>query len=457
MTILCIRNGLVLDPDSGLSAMQDVWIKDGKILQITDQKNMRSQYETYGEVCHLEAFGKWVVPGLIDLHVHLREPGFEHKETIETGTKAAARGGFTTVCCMPNTSPVIDSKATVEQVDRQAKAASKVKVLAAGAITKEQKGETLVDLAELVSADTVSQVLLGRGICAQTEDGRTVMDAGLMRRAMEQAAERSVPIFSHAEEETLVGGCIHDGEIAAQFGMKGIPSEAEEIIVSRDLLLAGATGCQLHFCHVSTAGSVELIRAAKESGLAVTAETAPHYLALDETSLVATREDGTRFLDPNKKMNPPLRAAKDREALIQGIQDGTIDAIATDHAPHTREEKEKGIVDAPFGVTGLETSFAVSYTELVRTGVLSPLDLVRIMSTTPARILGLDRGSIQPGKVADLAIIDVTQPWVIHGEDLVSKGKNTAFEGRQVYGQVVVTIAEGEIIYDRSTALADQR
>lgn len=457
MTILCIRNGLVLDPDSGLSAMQDVWIKDGKILQITDQKNLRSQYETKEEVRYLEAFGKWVVPGLIDLHVHLREPGFEHKETIETGTKAAARGGFTTVCCMPNTRPVIDSKATVEQVDRQAKAAGKVKVLAAGAITKEQKGETLVDLAELVSADTVSQVLLGRGICAQTEDGRTVMDAGLMHRAMEQAAERGVPIFSHAEEETLAGGCIHDGEIAAQFGMKGIPSEAEEIIVSRDLLLARATGCQLHFCHVSTAGSVELIRAAKESGLAVTAETAPHYLALDETSLVATREDGTRYLDPNKKMNPPLRAAKDREALIQGIQDGTIDAIATDHAPHTREEKEKGIVDAPFGVTGLETSFAVSYTELVRTGVLSPLDLVRIMSTTPARILGLDRGSIQPGKVADLAIIDVTQPWVIHGEDLVSKGKNTAFEGRRVYGQVVVTIAEGEIIYDRSTALADQR
>lgn len=457
MTMLCIRNGLVLDPPSGLSAMQDVWIKDGKILHITDQKNMRSHYETNGEVRYLEAFGKWVVPGLIDLHVHLREPGFEHKETIETGTRAAARGGFTTVCCMPNTRPSIDCMSTVEWVDRRAKAAGKVKVLAAAAITKEQKGENLVDLAELVSSDTVSQALLGKGICAQTEDGRTVMDAGLMRRAMVQAAERGVPIFSHAEEETLAGGCIHDGEIAAQFGVKGIPSEAEEIIVSRDLLLARATGCQIHFCHVSTAGSVELIRTAKESGLAVTAETAPHYIALDETSLVATREDGTRDLDPNKKMNPPLRAARDREALIQGIQDGTIDAIATDHAPHTREEKEKGIVDAPFGVTGLETSFAVSYTELVRTGVLSPLDLVRIMSTTPARILGLDRGSIQEGKAADLAIIDVTQPWIIHGDDLVSKGKNTAFEGRQVYGQVVVTIAEGEIIYDRSTALADQR
>lgn len=456
MTLRCIRNGLVLDPPTGLSAMRDVWIKDGRILHVTDQKSLRAQYEGAGEVQYLEAFGMWVVPGLIDLHVHLREPGFEQKETIETGTRAAARGGFTTVCCMPNTRPAIDSRETVEFVDTQAKAAGGVRVLAAAAITRGQEGDTLVDLEELVAADTLCRRLLGRGISAQTEDGRTVMDAGLMHRAMEQAAERGVPIFSHAEEESLTGGCIHQGEIAARFGVRGIPSEAEEIIVSRDLMLAKATGCQLHFCHVSTAGSVDLIRQAKGAGLAVTAETAPHYIALDETSLVSVGEDGTLSLDPNKKMNPPLRSAQDRAALIQGLTDGTIDAIATDHAPHTREEKDRGILDAPFGVTGLETSFAVSYTELVKAGILSPLDLIRVMSTAPARILGLDRGSIQEGKSADLAIIDVAHPWVIHGRDLVSKGKNTAFEGRQVYGQVVATMAEGELIYDRSTARADQ-
>lgn len=419
----CIENGLVINPTTKTEELKNIWIEDGIITNITQERMENAD-------TRIDAKGKWVVPGLIDLHVHFREPGFEHKETIESGCKAAAKGGFTTVCCMPNTNPVTDNECVVEYIKAMAQKANGVNVLPVGAITKEQKGENLANIGKMVE----------HGICAISEDGKTVADASLMKKAMQYTKPFNIPIFSHTEEPTLVGGSMNAGENAQLFGIKGIPPETEELIVARDMILAKYTGAKLHFCHISTKGSIEWIRMAKASGIHVTAETAPHYFILDDSIL--------GDYDTNKKMNPPLRATEDVAAIKEAIKDGTIDVIATDHAPHHYDEKNVEFDKAPFGIVGLETSFALSYTYLVKTGILTPMQLIEKMSTKPAKILGIEKGNLEVGKKADITIIDPEEKETIDPKEFVSKGKNTPFAGMEVYGKVIYTIVEGKIIYE---------
>jgi dihydroorotase len=427
---LFINNGLIVDPAAGLYAPGDLAVEDGVIREVvlhparesilhpspeskggpTPPDPSGTSAGSAGEDVVIDARGRWVVPGLIDLHVHFREPGFEYKETIASGCRAAACGGVTTVCCMPNTNPPIDNAYAVLTVDSRAEEANEVHVLCVGAVTKGQEGRELADYEGMLNICTNSALLPGRGICGISDDGKTVQDAGLLLAAMKKAKELGLTYFSHAEPE------------------------AE--IVERDIALAEASGCRLHFCHISEKRSVELIREAKKRGVSVTAETAPHYFTL-------TRDDVND--DPNRKMNPPLRGFEDREAVRQGLADGTLDAIATDHAPHSTAEKNLPFAEAPNGVVGLETSFAVSYTELVRAGVLTPLELISKMSTRPAEILGIDRGSLQVGKAADLAIIDVEKEYRIDPAAFASKGRNTPFAGKKVYGRIDYTVIGGRI------------
>jgi len=457
--ILCVRNGFVQNPankrtippksrrdthetlrsEAGWWAdtgeRMDVLIEDGII------RSMKEPGGTYSDdVTVIDATGKWVVPGFVDLHVHFRDPGFTEKEDIESGCRAAARGGFTTVCCMPNTKPVIDNEETVRYVDLWGTRACGVNLFPVSAITKEQKGKDLVDVARLIDLDTRCKALTGKGIAALSEDGKTVSDVRLMQRAMELAEEFDLPVFAHTEEESLAGGVMHRGRRAWELGLPGIPAEAEEIIVARDILLAKNTGCRLHLCHISTRGSVDLIRLAKSWGVSVTAETAPHYFTLTESSVM--KEHGMA------KMNPPLREAADVEAICAALEDGTLDVIATDHAPHTESEKKLGMERSPFGIVGLETAFALGYTYLVKAGILSPEELIRKMSLNPARILGLDRGVIAPGKAADLAVVDVNEPYYIDPAEFHSKGRNTPFAGMRVFGRILCTIANGKVVYD---------
>lgn len=421
---LCIYNGIIVDPDRNIFAKGDVWIEEGKIrsVELAGADPNKIAHEKLRGFKYLDAGGKWIVPGLIDLHVHFRDPGQIYKEDIFSGCRAAARGGFTTVCCMPNTMPAIDNVNTLLYIEGRSSEANGVNVLAVGSITKEQAGEHLSDLSGMSDAMTRCRQLTGKGICAISEDGRSLMDSGLQLEAMREAAVLGLPVFSHAEDDSLKGTAI-----------------GEELIVARDILLAKETGCKLHFCHISSAGSVKLIKIAKDAGLNVTAETAPHYFTLDFSCV---DNDG------NKKMNPPLRTREDVEAVKKALTEGIIDAIATDHAPHHPDEKETGYEKALNGVIGLETSFAVSYTELVENGSLSPLDLLRRMSLTPARILGIDRGSLREGAVADLAIINVDEEYTIQAYDFESKSRNSAFLGRKVKGKIDLTMISGQIVWD---------
>ena len=420
---LCIKNGLVINPRTQMETVTDLWIEDGKVSHI-------GQLDEVYDEC-IDASGKWVVPGLIDLHVHFRAPGLEHKEDIESGTKAAAKGGFTTVCCMPNTKPVIDNECVVEYIYAMAKKANGVNVLPIGAITKGQEGESLADIGKMKE----------HGICALSEDGKTVMDSGLMKKALSYAKPFGLVTMSHTEDRTLTGGAMNAGENAQLFGIKGIPREAEEIIVARDILLAKYTGAKLHLCHISTEGSLEIIRFAKAQGVDVTAETAPHYFTLDDSIL--------GDYDANKKMSPPLRTSEDVEAMKRALKEGIIDVIATDHAPHHYDEKNVELEKAPFGIVGLETSFALSYTHLVRTGILTPLELIEKMSYKPAQIINHPAGRLEVGAPADIAIIEVDTPYVIDSSTFVSKGKNTPFNGMEVYGDVEVTLVDGKIVYQK--------
>ena len=420
--ITCIQNGLIINPKTQMEEVNNLWIKEGKVVHIG-----KDYQEVADEI--IDATGKWVVPGLIDLHVHFRAPGYEHKEDIESGTKAAAKGGFTTVCCMPNTNPVIDNECVVEYIYAMAKRANGVNVLPIGAITKGQQGETLADIGKMKE----------HGICALSEDGKTVMDSGVMKKAMAYAKPFNLPIFSHTEDRQLTGGAMNAGENAQLFGIKGIPREAEEIIVARDILLAKYTGTPLHLCHISTEGSLEIIRFAKAQGINVTAETAPHYFTLDDSIL--------GDYDTNKKMSPPLRTTKDVEAIKRAIVDGTIDVIATDHAPHHYDEKNVEFEIAPFGIVGLETSFALSYSALVKTGLISKMALIEKMSTKPADIIGLDKGDLSVGKIADIAILDPEATYTIDETIFAGKSKNSPFIGMNVQGEVVATLVNGKVIY----------
>jgi dihydroorotase len=421
---LCIKNGLMVNPKTGLIAVGNVWIHDDKIICLETDKECIGQISPIVDenTITLDATGKLVVPGFIDLHVHLREPGLEYKEDVESGCNAAARGGFTTICCMPNTTPSIDCKEVVEYIDEKARKANGVNVLSIGAMTKNQEGKELSDIEGMFQAKSIGQKLLGKGICGISEDGKSLEDVTLMINAMKIAQDLRIPVMSHAEDLKMPGS-----------------SMGEALITSRDIMLSRITGCPVHFCHVSVKEAVDLIRAAKKEGLAITAETAPHYFSLNKDMVKG---------DTNKKMNPPLRDNEDTDALKKGLSDGTIDIIATDHAPHSIKEKNCDFEKAANGVVGLETSFAVSYTTLVETGMMSLINLVQAMSSRPAEIIGLDRGDISPGKIADLTVIDVEKSFVIKTEEFLSKGKNSPFIGQELFGKILYTIADGEIIWE---------
>ena len=423
---LLIKNGHVVNPENDLNAVQDVLIENDRIIKVAD--SVRDDADTV-----LDAKGMYVMPGFIDLHVHLRDPGLTYKETLETGGMAAARGGVTTICAMPNTRPVTDTSQMIEELHERAAHESPVHVIQLGAITKGQLGEELADIRGMAEA----------GCHAISEDGKSVMNASLYRKAMKIAKEEGISIFAHCEDITMVeGGVMNADAKAKELGLPGITNSVEDVIVARDILLAKETGVRLHLCHCSTQDSVEMIRLAKAEGLPVTGEVCPHHFTLCTDDI---RED-----DGNYKMNPPLRAREDVEALKRGLADGTMDVIATDHAPHSAEEKNRSMAKAAFGIVGLETGAALTYTELVEPGILTVMQMAEKMSYNPAKILGLnDKGSVSEGKIADLVIFDPEKEYRIDVEKFASKGKNTPFNGYPVKGEVACTIVDGKIVYQR--------
>ena len=386
---MLIKNGRVIDPASNTDDIRDILVEDGVIAEVA--KDIDKAADTV-----IDAKGCMVMPGLVDLHVHFREPGFEHKETIRTGARAAARGGFTTVCPMPNTKPAIDSVEMVEYIKNKSEEVTDINILPIAAMTAGQDGEYITDYERLYE----------EGAVAVSEDGKSVMNAGNKAR---------------------------------ELGFYGIMNSVEDIMVARDLLLAKNTGAKLHICHVSTEDSVRMIAAAKKEGLDVTAEVTPHHLTLTEDDI---NED-----DANYKVNPPLRTNKDKDMLIKGLKDGTIDIIATDHAPHHLTEKDRGFVEAPFGISGLETAVAIIMTDLVKKNVITPLEMADKMSYTPAKIIGIDKGTLLVGKTADITIIDPDAEYVIDSKTFASRGKNTPFNGKKVSGEIKYTIAGGKIVY----------
>jgi len=423
MSIL-IKGGRILDPSQQLDRVMDLLLVDGKVSQI--EESIDTDADRVVDAC-----GMYVMPGLIDMHVHLREPGFEHKETIHTGGMAAARGGFTTICPMPNTKPATDNPERVSFVVQKAAEEAPVHVLPVGAVTLGQQGEELTDIAGMAAA----------GAIAISEDGKSVMNAALYREAMKRAAEKDVLVMAHCEDKNLVGrGALNAGKIAEENGVEGISNAVEDVITARDILLAKETGARLHLCHCSTKDSARMVKEAKEEGLTVTGEVCPHHFALTEEDIVPG--------DTNFKMNPPLRRQEDRQALKEGLRDGIFDVIATDHAPHHVDEKKKPMAEAPFGIVGSETAVALTITCLVEEGYLTPYQMAEKMSTNPARILKLDRGSLKVGKAADVTLIDPEAEYVIDASLFASKGKNTPFHGRKVKGKVKMTIVDGTIVYE---------
>lgn len=419
---LLIKNGTVIDPYAGKVTEKDILLAGGKIVKT-------GAHLSAGGATVLDAGGKLVTPGLIDLHVHLREPGFEAKETIFSGTCAAARGGFTTVACMPNTNPVTDNAAVVAYIINTARAQGVVNVYPIGAITRGSKGESLAEMGDMKEA----------GAAAFSDDGIPVMNAGLMRRAMQYARMLGRTIISHCEDKHLsAGGAMHEGYMSTVLGLKGIPASAEEVMVARDILLAEETGCRLHIAHVSTAKSVRLVREAKARGVSVTAEAAPHHFSLTDAAVAG--------YDTATKVNPPLRTAADVAALKEGLADGTIDIIATDHAPHTIEEKDVEYELAPCGMVGLETAVGLIWTELVATGVLSPLEAITKLTINPAQVLGLSKGTLESGADADLTIIDPALVWTVDPAQFASKGRNSPFAGRRLTGKPYMTIVGGRVV-----------
>lgn len=422
MSIL-IKNGRVIDPDTKRDGIFDVYIKDDQIGKVG--KDLEEKADTV-----VDATGCYVMPGLIDLHVHLRDPGLTHKETVESGSRAAACGGFTTILAMPNTKPVTDDKLNVRYVHNKAKANGSVHVLQVGAVTKGQEGKELADIRGMAE----------EGSPAISEDGKSVMDAGLYREAMKIAKECGIPVLAHCEDINMVcGGVVNADERTKELGLKGITNAVEDVIIARDILLAKETGVKLHLCHCSTADSVNMVKQAKEVGIDVTAEVCPHHFTL-------TTED-IKSRDANYKMNPPLRRKEDVEALKQGLKADIMDVIATDHAPHGADEKRLPMEKAPFGIVGLETAAALTITELVDKEILTPMQMAEKMSYNPAKVIGLDKGSLAEGKAADVVVIDPNEEYTIDAGAFASKGKNTPFDGRRVKGKVKMTICDGRIVY----------
>ena len=422
--MILIKNGRVVDAKSNTDGILDVVIDGGKIKTIGKVEDDGS----YEQV--IDADGCVVAPGLIDVHVHFRDPGLTYKEDIETGSKAAAKGGFTTVCCMPNTKPVVDNVDTVKYIIEKGKKVGLTNVLPVGAVTKDMAGTQITDVEELKKA----------GICAISEDGKSVMNSGVYRKAMKNAAKANVPVLAHCEDINLVeGGVINLGDKSSELGVKGISNAVEDVIAMRDIMLAKETGATLHLCHCSTKDSVEMVKRAKEEGIKVTAEVCPHHFSMCSDDI--TSNDG------NFKMNPPLRAREDMEALIKGLQDDIMDVISTDHAPHSAEEKAKDLEHAPFGIVGLETSVALTVTNLVKKGYLTPMQMAAKMSYNPAKVLGIPKGTLDEGKIADITIIDPDKEYTIDVNTFESKGKNTPFDGYKVSGEVEYTILNGKIVY----------
>lgn len=422
---ILIRGGRVIDPANNIDGINDIFISEGVIESIGHQINKKADRI-------IDAQNKIVMPGFIDLHVHLREPGFERKSTIASETRAAAAGGYTTICCMPNTNPVADNEIIVEYIKMKAEREGVVNVLPIGAITKGQNGELLADIGKMAKS----------GICAVSEDGKSVENAGLMKNALKYASMFKLPVFDHCEDLKLVGkGCMNAGKRAALLGLNGISNDSEEVIVARDIILAGSVKARLHICHISTRGSVEILRFAKSKGVNVTAEVTPHHFTLSEDDMIE--------YDSNFKMNPPLRTKKDVEALKEALKDGTIEAIATDHAPHHTDDKNCEFEMAANGIIGLETAFALGYTELVEGKWLKLPELVEKMSLNPARILSSSKGTLGIGKPADITIADINEKYEIDVESFVSKAKNSPFGGRKVRGKIIYTIVGGKIVFER--------
>ncbi|WP_152392224.1 dihydroorotase [Paenibacillus guangzhouensis] len=421
---LVIKNANVLNA-AGELELKTITIEDNRVTGIIDAG---SEVELSGEV--IDAAGKLVAPGFIDMHVHLREPGFEHKETIATGTRSAAKGGYTTIACMPNTRPVIDTPETIQLVLDKAATEGIVRVLPYAAITKNELGRELTDFAALKEA----------GAIGFTDDGVGVQNAQMMKDAMTLAASMNIPVIAHCEDESLVvGAAVNEGTFATKHGLKGIPNESEAIHVGRDCLLAEATGVHYHVCHVSTEQSIRLIRQAKQFGVKVTAEVCPHHLLLSEEDIPG--------LDANWKMNPPLRSPRDVQACIEALEDGTIDMVVTDHAPHSQEEKAKGMQLAPFGIVGFETAFPLLYTKFVATGKWTLDFLVRRMTADPARVFGLETGKLEVGALADITIVDLESEQAVNPETFLSKGRNTPFTDWQLKGWPVATIVDGKLVW----------
>lgn len=422
MSELLIINGRLLDPPSGIDGVRHLALRDGRVAEVSE---IAFEAGRIAGASVVDATGQWVLPGLIDPHVHLREPGEEYKETVQTGTRAARAGGFTAVACMPNTRPPNDSAAVTELILRRAQEGGATHVYPIGTISKGLKGEELAEIGELVAAGC-------RGI---SDDGRPVMNPALMRRALEYTRAFGIPVLAHEEDLSLAGkGVMHEGPVSTRLGLRGIPAAAEEAMIARDLSLAELTGGRLHLCHVSCAGSVRLLRDAKRRGLKVTAEATPHHFTLTDQAVEGYQT--------NAKMNPPLRSEIDRAAIVEALRDGTLDAIATDHAPHSPVEKDVEFDVAANGVIGLETALPLALA-LVRSGALTPLRLAELMSSGPARILGVPGGTLAPGSVADVTVVDPGAEWTCEPERLLSKSRNTPFAGWRLTGRASLSLVDG--------------
>lgn len=415
-----IKDVRTLDPTTGVDELRDIFVAEGRI-EATPPPDAQV----------ISGHGKLLIPGLIDLHVHLREPGGEESETLETGSRAAARGGFTTIVAMPNTRPAHDTAETVGFVLRRGTEIGRTRILPSGAITIDRKGKELTNLAALA----------GAGAVAFSDDGTTVQDDALMRRAMDVARDLNRPIMDHAQDNLIEreGGVMHEGEVSKGLGLPGIPTFAEERIIRRDIELAEATGCALHIQHVTSRNGTELIRAARARGVSVTGELTPHHLTLCD-------ED----VDPKNtsfKMNPPLRSRDDRDALEAALLDGTLSCFATDHAPHSADKKARGFLKAPFGIVGLETAVGLTWTHLVRSNKMTAMDWLRRWTTEPAKIIGRPHPTLTPGAIADLTLLDVASPWVVHPNEFATKSHNTPFAGRTLYGRAVATWLNGRLVW----------
>ncbi|MEO6527470.1 MAG: dihydroorotase [Gemmatimonadaceae bacterium] len=428
--MVVLRGGRIVDPSQGMDEVGDVLLANGVIEALGRIGEVRRDGE---ELETIDCAGRIVSPGFVDVHCHLREPGREEVETIASGARAAAAGGFTAVCAMPNTDPVTDNQAAVGFIISQARRAGAARVYPIGAISIGEKGETLAEFGEMV----------GAGAVAVSDDGKPVVSAQLMRTALEYARTFGIPVADHCEEPTLAaGGAMNEGIVSARLGLRGIPAEAEEIMAIRDILLARLTGGHIHLCHMSTKGSVDLIRWGKERQINVTAEVCPHHLSLTE--------DAVGGYDTNAKMNPPLRTMADVEALQEGVRDGTIDVIATDHAPHHYDEKEREFADAPNGIVGFETALAVNLTWLVHSGIMTLPLLVERMACAPARLFKLPGGTLRKGSLADVTVFDANATWTVDPAAFRSKGRNTPYAGQTLRGLVDLTVVGGRIIHRRA-------